>query len=429
MPLRLIKVLAAHGWRRTARFFLRFALALRPRDVGLLHEALLQSAQSGDSDRIAAACNALLAQQPADAQALELLAVVELGRGNSEAAREILARAHARGQLNDLRFARDALIDPERARTEGVYVATLDDVQIETADWAILDGDKVYNTEAHNRALRKGPHVQGRASPNNDAYIFRLPPVTQTIDVPCAHLGGDHNYCHWITRNMVKLGVLEGTPHESLPLLVNADLRRHQTEFLELLAIPEERLIRLERPALAHIRRLVVPTNVTNHAKMGIGTQWLRRHLAHCMDDAPAGDLLFVSREDAQVRRLLNEDELFAALKPLGFESILPGAMPVREQIRRFSRAKVIIGAHGAALGNMVFAQPGIRLIELTTTFKAHIPDFHVLARICNLQFSSIVSDDYDFTRPEPYQADIDFRVDVAEVLAELKRCVPTLFE
>ena len=429
MPLRLIKVLAAHGWRRTARFFLRFALALRPRDVGLLHEALLQSAQSGDSDRIAAACNALLAQQPADAQALELLAVVELGRGNSEAAREILARAHARGQLNDLRFARDALIDPERARTEGVYVATLDDVQIETADWAILDGDKVYNTEAHNRALRKGPHVQGRASPNNDAYIFRLPPVTQTIDVPCAHLGGDHNYCHWITRNMVKLGVLEGTPYESLPLLVNADLRRHQKEFLELLAIPEERLIRLERPALAHIRRLVVPTNVTNHAKMGIGTQWLRRHLAHCMDDAPAGDLLFVSRDDAQVRRLLNEDELFATLKPLGFESILPGAMPVREQIRRFSRAKVIIGAHGAALGNMVFAQPGIRLIELTTTFKAHIPDFHVLARICNLQFSSIVSDDYDFTRPEPYQADIDFRVDVAEVLAELRRCVPALFE
>ena len=102
--------------------------------------------------------------------------------------------------------------------------------------------------------------------------------------------------------------------------------------------------------------------------------------------------------------------------------------MPVREQIRRFSRARVIIGAHGAALGNMVFAQPDIHLIELTTTFKAHIPDFHVLARICELQFSSIVSDDYDFSRPEPYQADIDFRVDVTQVLAELKRCVPALF-
>lgn len=429
MPLRLIKALTARGWRQAARLLLRIALVARPRDPVLLHEELRQAAQSGDAARIVNACHALLALHPDDAQALELLAVVELGRGNNDAARDVLGQAHARGQLNDLRFARDALIDPERARTEGVYVATLDDVQIETADWAILDGEKVYNTEAHNRALRKGPHVQGRASPNNDAYIFRLPPVTQTIEVPCAHLGGDHNYCHWITRNMVKLGVLEGTPFESLPLLVNADLRRHQQEFLELLAIPEERLIRLERPALAHIRRLVVPTNVTNHIKMGIGTQWLRRHLAHCMDDAPPGDLLFVSREDARVRRLLNEDELFAALKPLGFESVLPGAMPVREQIRRFSRAKIIIGAHGAALGNMVFAQPGIRLIELTTTFKAHIPDFHVLARICNLQFSSIVSDDYDFTRPEPYQADIDFRVDVAEVLAELRRCAPALFE
>jgi len=425
---RLIKALAAHGWRHTALFLLRIALIVQPRDVPLLHQQLRLSAQSGNPERMAAACNAVLAQQPADAQALEMLAVLELGRGNKNVARDVLTAAHQQGELKELQFFNDALIDPERARTEGVYVATLQNVEIETAYWSILDGEKVYNTEAHNRALRNSPYVQGRASPGNDAYIYRLPEVTRHIEAPCVHLGGDHNFCHWITRNMVKLGVLEGTPHASLPLLVNADLRRHQQEFLELLSIPEERLIRVERPALVHIRELVVPTNVTNHAKMGIGTQWLRRHLAHCMEDAPAGDLLFVSRSDARVRRLLNEDELFAALRPLGFESILPGAMPVREQIRRFSRARVIIGAHGAALGNMVFAQPGIHLIELTTTFKAHIPDFHVLARICELQFSSIVSDDYDFSRPEPYQADIDFRVDVAQVLAELKRCVPALF-
>lgn len=428
MLLRLIQALAAGGWRRPALFLLQLALGARPRDAALLRERVRLLTASGDPAALTEACRRLLEAQPDDAQTLELLAVIELMRGNSAAAAAALDDAHGRGLLRDLRFVHDAMIDAERVRSEGVYVATLRDVQIETADWSILDGDRVYNTEAHNRTLTKGPHAQGRASPANDAYIFRLPPVTQQIDVACVHLGGDHNYCHWITRNLVKLGLLEGTPHEHLPWLVNADLRRHQREFLELLGVPDERLIKLERPALVAVRELIVPTNLTNHLKMGIGTEWLRRQLAAHLHDGPAEDLLFVSRSDAKVRRLVNEEAAIAALAPLGFEVIVPGELPVREQLRRFSRAKIIMGAHGAAFGNLVFAPKTARVIEFTSTFKAHIPDFHVLAKICGFHFSSVVSDDYDFSRAEPYQADTDFRVDVAAVLAALRRDAPELF-
>jgi capsular polysaccharide biosynthesis protein len=428
MLLRLAKTLAARGWPGLARGVIEYALRLKPGDAGLLREHLALTARLGDTGNLAADCRRLLAACPDDAFALETLAVIELAAGNSDGACDVLDGAHRLGRLTDLRFVRDALIDPARARSEGVYVATLSNVEIETDNWAIVDGGKVYNTEAHNRALRKAPHVQGRASPDNNAFIFRLPPVSQTVDVRCVHLGGDHNYCHWITRNMVKLGLLEGTSYETLPLLINADLRRHQREFLELLAIPDERLIKLERPALVRVRDLVVPTNVTNHGKMGIGTEWLRRHLAHCMDPSPPRERLFVSRRDAKVRRLVNETEVEAALAPLGFSTIVPGEMTVREQIRRFSRAQIIVGAHGAAFGNLVFAPPGTRIIEINSTFKSHIPDFIFLARICGLAFTSVISDDYDFSRHEPYQADIDFRVDVEDVLAALRKNAPEIF-
>lgn len=428
MLLRLARAFAARGWHRAARRVLDGALRAHPRDTALLREYLRLVAKSGDPALLATTCRRLLAVCPDDNFALETLAVVALSRGDADAACAVIADAHRLGALTGLRFARDALIDPERARTEGVYVAGLRDVQVETADWSILDGDRVYNTEAHHRALRKSPHVEGRASPDNKAYIFRLPPVTRTIEQRCVHLGGDHNYCHWITRNLIKLGLLEGTPHESLPLLVNADLRRHQREFLELLSIPEDRLIRLDRPALVRVRDLVVPTNLTNHGRMGIGTQWLRRRLAHCMDAAPPSELLFVSRRDARVRRLVNEAELEAALAPLGFVTIVPGEMPVREQIRRFSRARVIVGAHGAAFGNLVFATPGIEVLEINSTFKSHIPDFPFLARIGGFGFTSVLSDDYDFSRAEPYRADTDFRADVSAVLAALRQRVPQLF-
>lgn len=427
MLLRLARSLAARGWHRAAHAVLAVALSLRPSDAALFREQLAITSRSGNTQQLAIACKNLLAVCPNDAFALEALAVIQLTGGEVDAAQQTLASAHRHGELCGLRFARDSLIDPARAQSEGVYVATLHDVEIETADWSILDGDKVYNTEAHNRALRKGPMVQGRASPDNSAYIFRLPAVTQTIDVPCINLGGDHNFCHWITRNMVKLGLLEGTGYASLPLLINADLRRHQLEFLELLKIPTERLIKLERPALVKCRELIVPTNVTNHGKMGIGTQWLRRQLAHCMDTAPPRERLFVSRRDANTRRLLNEAELEAALAPFGFVSILPGEMPVREQILRFSRAEIIVGAHGAAFGNLVFATPGTRVLEINSTCKAHIFDFDFIARICKLDLVKVISDDYDFSRPEPYQADTDFRVDVEEVLAMLRRIAPEI--
>jgi len=428
MLLRLISSLSARGWPATAQRLLAVALLFNPRSEGLLREELAHCARRGDHQRLAGVCRRLLAVCPDDAVALETLAVLELTAGNNAAARDLLENAHRLHRLGELRYADDALIDPARARTEGVYVAVLQDVEIETADWSILDRDRVYNTEAHNRALRKGLHVQGRASPRNDAYIFRLPPASRTIDKPCVHLGGDHNYCHWITRNLVKLALLEGTPHESLPLLVNADLRGYQKEFLELLSIPAARLIPLERPSLVHVRELVVPTNLTNHLKMGIGTQWLRRQLTHCMDASPPGEYLFISRRDARVRRLVNEPAIEAELAPLGFTTIVPGEMSVREQICRFSRAKVIVGAHGAAFGNLVFAQPGTRVLEINSSFKSHIPDFTVLARVCGLKFASVISDDFDFSRPEPYQADTDFAANVDEVVAALRKLAPAVF-
>jgi hypothetical protein len=39
-----------------------------------------------------------------------------------------------------------------------------------------------------------------------------------------------------------------------------------------------------------------------------------------------------------------------------------------------------------------------------------------------------VISDDYDFTRPEPYQADTDFAADVEEVLAALRHHAPAAF-
>ena len=45
--------------------------------------------------------------------------------------------------------------------------------------------------------------------------------------------------------------------------------------------------------------------------------------------------------------------------------SSTPARIPVAEQIRMFAEAESIVGPHGAALTNLLFASPGASVIEL----------------------------------------------------------------
>ncbi len=73
---------------------------------------------------------------------------------------------------------------------------------------------------------------------------------------------------------------------------------------------------------------------------------------------------IYVSRKDATKRRLANEDEVIEILEREGFEPIIMSGMSVAQQVQLFASATHVVGAHGAGLGNVIFCQPGARLLE-----------------------------------------------------------------
>ena len=409
---------------RLAQFAVEAGLRASPGDLNLIRERIALAMHRGDLRDLREAYHQLLAVDRTDESAVRNAAMLELLNGNVETARAVLRSSNASGTL---RIVTDALMDPGRAAAEQVYVAEVENVEVETAYWSILHGDRVYNFEANCRALTNNPFVRGRTTPDRKSFFFELPEVCRTIEEPCIHVGGDDNYSHWVQRNLLKLALLEGTEYESLPFLVTEDLTAFQREYLRMLGVPESRLIKVPRPGLVRCRTLVVPTALVYQPKVSIGVQWLRRRLEQWMDPGPPNDLLYLSREDARKRRLVNEEELLQRLTKLGFRAITPGQLGVAEQIRAVSRARVIVGAHGAAFANLVFASPGSAVIEINTTLKEHMTDHVILASAAGLRREGVISDDYDFTRPEPYAPDADFRVDVDEVLAALKRLEPGL--
>lgn len=86
--------------------------------------------------------------------------------------------------------------------------------------------------------------------------------------------------------------------------------------------------------------------------------------------DCPTGGSrrVYVGRKES--RRVLNEEEVLAYLRPLGFDVVYFEGLSVREQWKAVADAEVVVAVHGAGVANLLarqMARPGeeLTLIEL----------------------------------------------------------------
>lgn len=74
---------------------------------------------------------------------------------------------------------------------------------------------------------------------------------------------------------------------------------------------------------------------------------------------------IYVKRGNTSRRKIINEMEIIQKLEKYGFEAVVMDNKTVQEQAQLFSQAEAIIAGHGAALTNLLFIQPGVKVIEL----------------------------------------------------------------
>jgi capsular polysaccharide biosynthesis protein len=173
-------------------------------------------------------------------------------------------------------------------------------------------------------------------------------------------LGGVRNYYHWLFEYLPRIELVRRCPDLAIDgWLVNAEPARFQLETLAALGIAAERLVPMAVPCVLPVERLYVPSV----RRLADAVAFLRRQFAP--PGIAATRRLFVSRKDAATSRIANEDDVFAALEPLGFERVLPGTMGVADQAALFASAAIVVGVHGAALANIVFAHRDARIVEL----------------------------------------------------------------
>ena len=108
----------------------------------------------------------------------------------------------------------------------------------------------------------------------------------------------------------------------------------------------------------------------------------------------------------------MNNEEVINLLKKKGYQIIRPENLSFKEQIDLFSNAKTIIGAHGAALTNIVFCREKTNIIEI-------IPSSHPsqkckrLSSILNLKYFRLITEDTKNDEIFPYY--INMNLDILE--------------
>jgi hypothetical protein len=203
------------------------------------------------------------------------------------------------------------------------------------------------------------------------------------LAVPLLHRWA-HNYSHWTEEWLTQfegLRYYRARTGERPTILVPPDPPAFVGESLATLGYDADDWIewpggrlRVERLVLPSIRRFRSDTS-DDYVRMPSGLRWLRETVRGNVP-LPAPDeypsKLFISREDAATRRIVNRDAVESALHRRGFETVVLTELSFVEQKRLFAHADVIVGTHGAGLTELVYA-PDAAVLELLGSYMVPV--------------------------------------------------------
>ena len=107
---------------------------------------------------------------------------------------------------------------------------------------------------------------------------------------------------------------------------------------------------------------------------------------------------IYVTRENADYRKIINEFDIVDLLKSKGYDIINPNLYEIKDQIKIFARAKKVISPFGSNLTNIIFCQPKTDVLVLMPRFEKPYENnlrnkYKNLAEINDLNYSEIISD------------------------------------
>ena len=228
---------------------------------------------------------------------------------------------------------------------------------------------------------------------------FRAGDDGETIDTACLLFNyWASGYFHWVYESVIRIEGVERYCEEtgrSPTLILGPDPPSWQCEILELLGYGPDDWLCWDH-GRARVNRLVVPTVRREEVLSPGAVRWLRKRVRRRLktdrtpDPAEFPDRVYVSRDDADRRRVANEEHMFAVLSELGFSRVVLSELSVPEQAALFADAEVIVAPHGAGLTNLTYASDPV-VFELFPEGDIR-GQYYQLAKILDFEYHYLVS-------------------------------------
>ncbi|MBN3523136.1 glycosyltransferase family 61 protein [Paenibacillus apiarius] len=175
---------------------------------------------------------------------------------------------------------------------------------------------------------------------------------------------------HWFFDILPRIHLLEHSGIAIDRYLIGKLTHPFQYESLNMLGIPMDKLIQVDKNDF-HLMadKLVVPAVPWI---LGKSPRWAYHFIRHRLKDThpvqPVSgyERIYVTRQDAHARYVLNEDEVMNLLRAKGFTRIVLTPLSTQEKIAIYSSAQAIVAPFGSGNINLAFCNPGTKIVELT---------------------------------------------------------------
>jgi len=168
-----------------------------------------------------------------------------------------------------------------------------------------------------------------------------------------------------------------------------------QGETLNTLKVPREQVVTCNHRFHLKASRLVIPSLAGYTGRM---PRWACNFLREAFlpeanyPKVKGHERIYISRKNARSRKVLNEDKVIELLTRHGFKTVELELFPVSEQVRLFSNAEAIVSAHGGGLTNLVFCQPGTKVLECFSPNYVNVL-YWILSSHINLNYHYLIGE------------------------------------
>ena len=237
-----------------------------------------------------------------------------------------------------------------------------------------------------------------------EAAKFRIKNTLRKTNVVCepvvwcldAYATG--GYYHWIVEVLARLWMIRDYIPQLQFAVPDYFLSKWPfvKDFLTLLNI--NRLLLFDDKRKYLIKHLMLPTRAGDpfyrqHEPLVEGIKWLK-DAALRVASTDLGERIYISRERAAYRKVVNEADIIPVLSKHGFKVICFEDYSLPEQISICSHAKVLMGIHGAGIANMLFQPNESKVIEIRPGIEYHMYNcFHTLSVHASAKYNYMLCD------------------------------------